>query len=549
MVQHPSWQVLVNDVPTTVLSWETNHALDQIGSCSFVVEAPPAEHIVDNATIEVKAAADSGDPLVTVFKGSLRADDRDFGEGGRLATMKASGALHLMEFPNNRDVVYAGGASTSPVAAGSPARHVGPTTIAWYAQPSPFDPLIHDITWTPAVDSSFVIIAGRAHGTNDWATSYDGEITNWTRCEIWQDGRRLGYANMPVLSEDYDDALDYTNDANWEDFSLTIAARIRVADGDVTRRFAAGRKPGTSLRDDFEIKSVTRQTAGKVTARQAIRGLFRRRGFSSYGIAYEVDEITSISGVLIELGGNGFVDNGQVRIEAAESFFGWIQQKANLFGYHVFDSPDAVCRVKAVRGTPPESATLASVFTEGYDALSFRRTRDLKPTINYWRVLGASGTDQDGLKFQYLSEPDPDELPDNPNVPDPPGFAAAELSDSILVSDDLCLYVRHVQEINTQDGSTEVEWETWGNLHLQPANVVLVEAPSVGVSGRLWLTGIRRRGDEGGLWTTLTGWTGAGDPLPEGEDPDPDEDDLEPSLAPPTEQWRPYEPRSVGVTG
>ncbi len=546
----PVTLVTIAGVDTDVVEWSTQHAVDAIGTLSLSLPLPLPAHVTDNATVQVQVKNAAADALRTVFAGSIRADERTFDEGGKWATIRADGWLHLMEFPLIADLAYAGGAGTMPallIGLDGPV-HLGNDTIANYAEDAPRGTK-YDATWVPAVDSDFVRFTGRLHGSNSYSPALTNpRVANMSRIELRQGGVALGHVFLPASPDDlganYNTVEEFGDVGGvWEDFDVTIAGRL-VAGVTATARLISGYPPGGG-REDFEVQQMRRSTAAKMTARSIIRGLLKHRGFGGVsGLNYVVDEFTSVSGVIIKLGGNGSVDNGQTRLAAGDSPLAFVKRVANLFGYRVFDSPDGICRVRAVRGTPPGDATIDATFTEGVDGLRFRRARDLKPTVNFWRVLGASGTAPDGSTFRYASETDASVPPSNPNIPTNPGRVMGEVSDSLLVSNTLCLYVRNILERNTQDGSTTVEWETWGHPALQPGRVVTVTAPSVGVSGRVWLTGVRHAWSDAGYWTTLTGWTGSGTAFPLSSDPDPAETDITPGTAPPVTRWMPYSART-----
>ena len=550
-VRIPGRVVTIAEVDTTssVIEFHTTHGVDAIGQLTFTMALPLPSHVVDGATIVVQTRAHTDEEFRTIFEGSVRASDGVIDSGGKWITLTAESWLHIMEFPLNEDIVWAGGAGTSPALLVGAARHLGDSTEAKYAVPTA-EGTSFDATWEPAVDSSFVRLTGKLHGTNnDLMELTNAKITNYSRVEIRQGGEQLGYMIFPESGDDPDASYNVVEefgdeDGVWVDFDLTIAAKLVAGGGTARARFISAYRPAGD-RDDFEVQQVRRQTAAKMTARQIIRALFKVRGLGgSSGISYIVDEVTSVSGVVIELGGNGAVDNGQIRIPSGESPLGFIKRIGKLFGYATFDSPDGTPRFRAVRGVPPSSATIDATFTEGVNAYRFRRARDLKPTINYWEVLGAAGTNPDGTTFQYQSLTETHTPPSNPHIPLSVGWVKGTVQDELLVSDDLCLYCRNIMERNSQDGYTEIEWEAEPKPSLQPGRVVIAESPTVDMSGRLWIMRIRHDWTDSGYSMTLTGWTGSGSEFPLSSDPDPDEDDADPVPTPSLKQWQPYPPRA-----
>jgi hypothetical protein len=544
-VMTPGCRVFIGGIETPVLEARTSHGLDQIGQGEVVVPCPLAAHIAPGALMTIEMREDTTAPWYMKFEGIIRQDGQSFDDDGSWATITGAGWLHMLDIAQFEDVVYAGGARTTPSMIRSSALHLGPDVVSYYAQSTP-EGFSKDFTFTPLVDSTFVIVMGECHGCNSYTVQFDGEISSFSRVEIWQKGKLKGYGNLPEQQEPTNDPPDNpapnyaTTPSEWDDFELIIGAKI-VVNHPVTIRFTSGRRPGSSARDNYEVRLVEYLTSGTVTAREVIRGLFRKRGFYIRGIPVRVDPMLSVGRYEIELGGNGLVDNGQVRINAGESFFSYGVSLCNLFGYHMFDRPIGESRVSAVRGTPDPERTLAATFTEGVNCLSVNRDRDVDDVKTYWRVIGASTTNQDGDKIQYMSLPDPAEVPLSPYVPDPPAFSEGNISDDLLVSDTLCLYVRHIQEISTRDPSQNLTWESWGGLGVEPAEVAHLTCPRIGYDGRLFITHVEHTWDDDGLWGRFTGWSGSGWPLGEAEDDGTGT--IEPGAPIPTKQWLSYPPR------
>src|SRR5207237_5996087 len=125
-----------------------------------------------------------------------------------------------------------------------------------------------DKTFAPTTDSNFLWIAGRLHGTNDYDASVGSKtIKDHSKVVVLQGGVELGRAFFPVSSANWSSMNDYTNDSCWSDFSIFVACDpgITAAGGNVTIRFHSGRKPGSTDYDEYEVKAVTYQTAGKTS--------------------------------------------------------------------------------------------------------------------------------------------------------------------------------------------------------------------------------------------------------------------------------------------
>lgn len=508
-----------------------------VSTCSLTMPVELATTYADGDEVLVEFSQDGvwwDDP---VFVGTLVTPERVLAAGGNTATLPCVGPCDRLTLPLEKDLVFTGGAKAVAAAVQTAARHIGNDTIAWYADTTG-DGTSVSVTKTPSVDSSFVWVVGRLHGTNDYPTSLDDKtIKKWSRIEVWQDGAKIGYANFPESSEQYSSMLDYTNDANWTDFELFIAADIVAADGDITFKFISGQKPGATLYDEYEIKVVTWQTAGRNTLREIIRGIIKSGGFSAG--EYNVNDATDIDGVIVKVGGNGLVDAGQLRITATESRIAWANGLVNLFGYFVFDCPDGIIRMRPIRGIPVNASR--ATFSEsgplaGIPLIGIPRTgRDASRVYNNVLVEGASGTDPDGVKFAYSSQTaDVDVLP-NDLIPTPPGVKTLRLSSNLLTTGAQCSKVREIQEVTATD-VTFVEVESVP-VPIYPTQTFTVVSATVGVDDEFFATSISYDVDAGGYRMSLSGERGTEVPFDEIDDPDEDEDDAEPTVPRPVNEW------------
>lgn len=262
---------------------------------------------------------------------------------------------------------------------------------------------------------------------------------------------------------------------------------------------------------DFQDFAFT----GPISATNVIKSLYSYRAIGDY-TAVEVDTVDDIAGAEIMLGGNTAVEAGEVVVPEGTSFLDMCTRIAYLFGYKVYDSPDGTCRVSAVRGLPGASD---HTFTEGTNLMDGTGVWDVRPIVTYWRVNGASGTEEvetgsgEGVEFAYTSYPAI--VPSNPYIKTPPGATYGEVSDELLVSDALCEKCRNVQEINHSAVYQEVMFSSWGQPQLQPGQVVTIDAPSVDLDGvAFWLMSVNHQFTADGYWTSMTGWRGSGSALP-----------------------------------
>ena len=511
----------------------------QVSVCDLLLPLPLPAHVVDGATVVLEASLNGAWLSGPLFTGTVRMPDRALSASGAVAHVRCEGPMHRMAYPLGYDVTWTGGAKTAPVTIVSSAVHLGDDTIAWYDDTTPVG-ITHDVTVTPPADADFAWVAGLHHGSNSYDVSVGDKTTkHWSRVEVRQSGELRGYANLPVSNEQWSSELDYTDRDNWDAFEVYVAARIRVADGDVTFRFKSGLKPGTSQRDEYEIDDVTYQTAGKQTIRRIVRGMMAKSGLTL--AQRDVYQITDLSGATISLGGNGLVDAGQVRIEDREQPLAWVVRVLELFGFTIFDSPDGVVRMRPFRGSPTGSAV--QTFSETTNILSLPRTgTDPRNVYNSVLVRGASGNDQEGKRFAYRYRTDPGDVVANDLIPDPPGEHLLTLSNNLLVSDELCEQAGEIAEANNSTAQM-IEWDTWPVV-VRPAQVVQVTAPTIGFDGKLFVQGIRYDIDAGGYRMAVSGWAGTSQPFSETPDPNPSETDIEPDDPRPDDEWRPYDPRA-----
>lgn len=217
----------------------------------------------------------------------------------------------------------------------------------------------------------------------------------------------------------------------------------------------------------------------------------------------------------VVFGGVAGVDGGNVVIKRRTPFHTWLNQKARLFGYRVFGIPAGVNRLQRISGQP--AAEPVATFAEGVDLFRIGVSGSIGPMVTNWTVNGARYTDDDGVTIEIRSIPDT--VPPEPYL-DPPGYRSDDISDSILVTQELADACRNVMEIDYGAPWQEVTWETWGRPEIQPGDVIAVMSPSVGIADTTayWVTGVRHEWSDRGYTTILTGWAGGGAPLAAGID-------------------------------
>lgn len=522
-IDPPAWYlaphctvVIAGVVQDMVPEWHTDLAFDRIATADLVAPLPLGLEITEGATVEILAAARAGDAQRRVFWGRVNVIEPGLSDAGKVAHLRCAGMAWALTLPLERELRFAGGLPTEARFLSSQVFHVGSQTIGWYADPSP-DGLTVDVgTFTPAADVRFVHLTGRVHGSNSYPEDPDRDIRDFSRLELWQDGRRRGYANLPRTDERWRDELDYGDDDQWRDLDFTIGAALDAGTA-VTVRAVSGRKPGASERDEYELAGLTYQTAGRTSARDLLRSILRDRGYGPglNGVPYRVAPIVDLAGLEILLGGNGLIDNGQVVVPEGQTPWSWMGALANLWGYRLVDGPDGIDVVPA-RGEP--SGDPVASFMEGVDIFEVTRSRDVGQVVTSWRVTGASGADEYGQPFRYESITDPNAVASPSFLPDPPGLVAGQVRSDLLVSDGLARGVRQIKEIEHE--AIPIALTLNGVVPspaLTPGAMVRVTVPSNGVDRALWVTGVRHDWDESGFWSSVTARSATGLPNPEAD--------------------------------
>jgi len=509
-LQRPHCTVTIHGVvQDAITEWHTDAGLDRISTADLTMPFPMGAEAIEGAAVTITAAAGEDDPERLVFSGRINVIETSLGEDGRTAHVRCAGSAWALTLPLEADLVFGGGAAIDAQLLTASTYHLGDDTISWYADTTP-DGLSVDLLFAPRVDARFVRVTGRQHGANSYQEDPDRDLKDFSRVEIWQSGRMLGYANMPRDGERYRDQIAYTADAEWSDFAMTIGARIDGDGGDVTVRFVSGRKPGSKERDEYEIKGVSYQTAGRQTARDLARSLLRDRGYgaSLNGVTYRVTPVTDLYGAVISLGGNGLINNGQIRLTEKTQPWSWLTQMVNLWGFRVVDGPDAL-EIVPVRGDPG-NLTPVAVYTDGVNLFRLTRVRDVGEVVTGWNVYGASGSDENGEPFQYESFSAIDRIATPAYLPNPPGIVAGELRSDLLVSDYLARTVRHIKEVEHESLPVQCTLDTVPSPTVKPGSVVRIVSAAEGIDRAMWVMGVRHDFDDGGFWSSLTVRVGTG---------------------------------------
>lgn len=250
--------------------------------------------------------------------------------------------------------------------------------------------------------------------------------------------------------------------------------------------------------------------SGPISLKRIFQSLCRRRNVP----AYRAQEVYTVDGAVVRLGGVEEVDSGDLVISRTTSPLSWLAQKAELFGYRVFDTPVGRVLLSRVSGLPDGDA--AATYAEGVNAYRFESSLDTRPMVTYWEVFGAKYTDANGATVAIRSIPD--EVPYSAEL-DPPGYRRDKKTDGALVNLQLAQAVRNVMETDYSTPAEITTWEVDGAPDRQPGDVVSVESDTCAATGLRWLTSITQSvQDRQGYYATMTGWSGAGEALPAGDD-------------------------------
>jgi hypothetical protein len=520
--QEPTYGVYIGGIATSVHEAHTAHGVDEpVGTVTLVLSLPLPAHVVEGAVCEV--IVDNGDRSARIFQGALRMHDRRFSDDGAEVTITADGWGYLLAFKGEDDVAFSGGAPLTPISIYSAPLHVGDETLAHYADDAPNGTTV-TITGISSERSNFVTIAGRHHGSNSTKNDDELDMVTSSRIEIWQGGHSRGSAPLPVSDEkwvenepddeDPEPQIDFTLDAEWENFSVVVPVKV-LAEGTCDVKFVSG-TISDGQRDEFEVKQVTALMAVPINPHEVVRGLARQRGFmGGLGPSYAGELFVDVAGEEIFIGGNGYVDDGQIRIEKDESWLDRCTELSTLFGYRSFDCPDGKFRTRKYRGLPDKKPS--TDFTEGVDAFDIGYVRDTRPILTYIEVTGASGTDSFGQPFAYRSVADV--IPAHPLIPNPPGVAFTQISSEYLVSNDLCEQVREIAEIDFGDVYQEYSWSSYCHPWVHPGMVATLTFPTMGIIDTdVWIKSVSTDISDDGIWSTYTGWIGSGIPLPGDDD-------------------------------
>lgn len=223
-----------------------------------------------------------------------------------------------------------------------------------------------------------------------------------------------------------------------------------------------------------------------------------------------IDSVVDLStGTPVVLGGNEFVDDGNVPVPRRQRHLSWLTNALEMFGYRLFERPAGDGRVMLVSGLP--SADTPWSISEGVDAIRLSRTWSRYDRADYVDVTGASWTDADGVANKIRSFP---------AVVAEPDWEIATLSSDLLVNQGLADLARNVIEINRGEPSDVQAYRTAGLPNLQPGDTVMLTSASLDIPTpeSQWVMRVHHEFSDRGFWTSVDLWSGAGVPLAGGVD-------------------------------
>lgn len=219
----------------------------------------------------------------------------------------------------------------------------------------------------------------------------------------------------------------------------------------------------------------------------------------------------------IRIAGNSFSGPDTNRIPPRTPILNWMAQKARLFGYRVYDTPSGMFRCSRISGLP--TGTPVATFIEGENIFSVNRNISISDKVNFWTVEGARFTTSAGVVVQIRSVPA--SVPFDPDL-NPPGYRADIIRDNWIVNDDNALGARAIAEIDRSARTVTDQWETWGNPYIQPGQVISIQSPSTNpnyaTDNLKWVMNVNHTITNSGFFTTINGWSGAGQVLPTADD-------------------------------
>lgn len=256
--------------------------------------------------------------------------------------------------------------------------------------------------------------------------------------------------------------------------------------------------------------SQTLRWHGPIALKEIVRSLLNHFKVPQY----LVDDITYDNGTPIMLGVNKLVHEGDIEIDTGTNALSWLTGTLGLFGYAIYDTPIGEVRVKRISGLPVGNPVVT--IQQGEIGYQYARDRTSDGMANYWRVEGASYTDEDGVKQRIVSIP----ATVTPHI----AFRGKQIrkmerSSEVIETQGMADLVRNVLERDYGVPIAEVSASVDLAPLVNPGDIATVESPIVQAEGDVWITSVDHRMPANGMMTTtIRGTRGNGTPLPAGND-------------------------------
>lgn len=155
----------------------------------------------------------------------------------------------------------AAGEDSVAISVGTGPYHIGDETISWYASPVPQGATI-PIPLTVPDDYTAIALSGKAHGSNSYFIGGTNTEATVSKLEVWQSGEKVGSADFPVMLENYEKQLDYTNLAYWQDFRMPVPGRLEAGQAEVRIVSGEEKKATGGPVDDMEVRDIVMTLSG-----------------------------------------------------------------------------------------------------------------------------------------------------------------------------------------------------------------------------------------------------------------------------------------------
>lgn len=254
----------------------------------------------------------------------------------------------------------------------------------------------------------------------------------------------------------------------------------------------------------------TMRWSGPIRLKEIVRSVLNHFQVPSYLI----DDITYDNGQPIVLGTNRQVGSQFIELSANSEALGWLRQLLELFGYAIFDTGSGEIRVKRLSGLPVGEPVMH--VAQGEIGFFYSKLRTSDGMANYWRVTGASYTDEDGVQQQIASIP--------ATITRHIAIRGRQIrkrdrSSEVLDTAALADQARNVLERDFGVPIENLQWTTELAPSVSPGDVAEVVSPAVQADESVWITAVEHRLPRGGMkTTTFRGRRGNGTALPAGND-------------------------------